>query len=163
MRSFILGRHWISEPVKMPSIYSHTTLAALHSLNILMTINLNKPDRWKDDIKASVDLYNTWYFAPQTFRDERIRSSKQIEEALKSTDNLRKITPVLLKEHPEVLPMLRMATCPPIARDRLVELAGVSKTLVRCMEDRVYSGGLYKIEPKELARVTAQAVLDLID
>lgn len=103
-----------------------------------MTINLNKPDRWKADIKASVDLYNTWFmnFAPQTFRDERIRSSKQVEDALKSTNNLRNITPALLKDHPEVLPMLRMATCPPIARDRLVGLAGVSKNLVKCMEDK---------------------------
>lgn len=103
-----------------------------------MTINLNKPDRWKADIKASVDLYNTWFmnFAPQTFRDERIRSSKQVEDALKSTDNLRNITPELLKKHPEVLPMLRMATCPPIARDRLIGLAGVSKNLVKCMEDK---------------------------
>ncbi len=103
-----------------------------------MTINLNRPDRWKADIKASVDLYNTWFmnFAPQTFRDERSRSSKQVENALKSTDNLRNITPALLKEHPEVLPMLRMATCPPIARDRLIGLAGVSKNLVKCMEDK---------------------------
>ncbi|MCL6590074.1 MAG: XamI family restriction endonuclease [Firmicutes bacterium] len=34
-----------------------------------------------------------------------------------------------------VLPILRMSTCPPIARDRLVGLAGVSKNLVESMED----------------------------
>lgn len=124
-----------------------------------MTINLNKPDRWKADIKASVDLYNTWFmnFAPQTFRDERIRSSKQVEDALKSTNNLRNITPALLKEHPEVLPMLRMATCPPIARDRLIGLAGVSKNLVKCMEDKekpaVPPKMLTKRLDEELARI----------
>jgi hypothetical protein len=37
--------------------------------------------------------------------------------------------------NPAVLPMLRMATCPPIARDRLIGLAGVSPNLVKNMED----------------------------
>lgn len=108
-----------------------------------MNINLNKPDRWKADIKASVDLYNTWFmnFAPQTFREERIKASKLVEEALKSTDNLRNITPALLERDPGVLPMLRMATCPPIARDRLVGLAGVSKNLVTCMEGKPAKDG----------------------
>lgn len=41
----------------------------------------------------------------------------------------------ILQRHPEVLPILRMSTCPPIARDRLVGLAGVSKSLVLNMED----------------------------
>lgn len=101
-------------------------------------MNRNNPDRWKTDIKASVDLYNDWFmnFAPQTFREERVRSSKQVEEALKQTANLTNISPQLLAEHPEVLSMLRMATCPPIARDRLIGLAGVSKNLVKCMEDK---------------------------
>lgn len=117
-----------------------------------MSINRDKPDRWKSDIKASVELYNTWYmdFAPQTFRDERIKSSKKVEEALKSTGNLRNITPTLLREHPEVLPMLRMATCPPIARDRLVGLAGVSKNLVKCMEDKEKPGIPPKMQNEDL-------------
>lgn len=41
----------------------------------------------------------------------------------------------MLNDHPEVLPILRMSTCPPIARDRLVGLAGVTKSLVENMED----------------------------
>jgi len=48
---------------------------------------------------------------------------------------LRNISVELLKNHPEVLPILRMSTCPPIARDRLVGLAGVTKSLVENMED----------------------------
>ena len=39
-----------------------------------------------------------------------------------------------LRRHPEILPTLRMSTCPPIAVDRLIGLAGVSKSLVQCME-----------------------------
>ena len=40
-----------------------------------------------------------------------------------------------MRQHPGVLPTLRMSTCPPIAVDRLVGLAGVSKNLVGCMEE----------------------------
>ena len=36
-----------------------------------MPVNLNKPERWKDDIARSVDMYNEWFmtFAPKAFRD----------------------------------------------------------------------------------------------
>lgn len=102
-----------------------------------MAINRNNPDRWKADITQSVNLYNSWFmeFAPKAFRETRLRTATRVEQALIATDNLTKVSPELLKERPEVLPILRMATCPPIARDRLVGLAGVSKSLVECMED----------------------------
>ena len=102
-----------------------------------MAINRSAPDRWKQDIAQSVDLYNSWFmeFAPKAFRETRLVTAMRVEQALKATENLVNISCGLLKEHPEVLPILRMSTCPPIARDRLVGLAGVSKNLVECMED----------------------------
>jgi len=39
-----------------------------------------------------------------------------------------------MRKHPEILPILRMSTCPPLAVDRLIGLAGVSTNLVKCME-----------------------------
>jgi len=101
-----------------------------------MSINRDKPDLWKPDIRLSVDLYNSWFmeFAPKAFRETRVKTAEHVESALRSTANLTNITPALLKEHPRVLPMLRMSTCPPIARDRLIGLAGVSKNLVENME-----------------------------
>jgi type II restriction enzyme len=39
-----------------------------------------------------------------------------------------------MRKHPEILPTLRMSTCPPLAVDRLVGLAGVSTNLVKTME-----------------------------
>jgi len=102
-----------------------------------MAINRSTPDRWKQDIAQSVDLYNSWFmeFAPKAFRETRLGTAERVAQALKATNNLLDISCELLKEHPEVLPILRMSTCPPIARDRLVGLAGVSKTLVGSMED----------------------------
>lgn len=84
----------------------------------------------------SVDFYNDWFmnFAPKAFRDTRIATTRQVEDALKCTENLTNITPNTLKQWPSILPMLRMSTCPPIARDRLVGLAGVSPNLVKSME-----------------------------
>lgn len=101
-----------------------------------MPINSDKPHLWKTDIVQSVDFYNKWFmqFAPKAYRTTRVETTKQVESALKQTDNLRKITAEVLKRHPSILPMLRMATAPPIARDRLIGLAGVSPNLVRSME-----------------------------
>nr|WP_282451919.1 XamI family restriction endonuclease [Marinobacter koreensis] len=73
-------------------------------------------------------------FAPKAFRDTRIETTAQVEQALQWTENLTNIRPETLRRHPDVLPMLRMTTCPPIARDRLVGLAGVSPNLVKSME-----------------------------
>lgn len=102
-----------------------------------MGINRDKPDLWKADIEQSVDLYNSWFmqFAPKAFRETRVKTAEHVEFALRSTANLTNVTPELLKEHPRVLAMLRMSTCPPIARDRLIGLAGISKNLVESMED----------------------------
>ncbi len=101
-----------------------------------MAVNLDKPINWKKDIIASVDMYNNWFmeFAPDAFRKARIETTKSVESALRATDYLRNISPVLLREHPEVLPTLRMATCPPLAVDRLIGLAGVSQSLVKSLE-----------------------------
>lgn len=102
-----------------------------------MGVNLDKPHLWKKDINQSVDLYNTWfmYFAPKAYRETRVSTAKSVEEALKETNYLNSVSPALLQRHPEVLPILRMSTCPPIARDRLVGLAGVTKSLVQNMEN----------------------------
>jgi len=103
-----------------------------------MPVNSDKPDRWKSDIARSVDFYNDWFmrFAPKTYRDTRIQTTREVISALDWTANLTDITPSVLRQHPSVLPMLRMATAPPIARDRLIGLAGVSSNLVKSMEDK---------------------------
>ena len=123
-----------------------------------MGINLDKPHLWKQDIIQSVDLYNTWFmdFAPKAFRETRVSTAKTVEKALKETNYLNNISPTILQKHPEVLPILRMSTCPPIARDRLVGLAGVSKSLVQNMEDAKNPPHLIRNaqEKRQLAAIT---------
>jgi len=101
-----------------------------------MPINLDKPGQWKADIVQSVDMYNDWFmkFAPNAFRTTRVQTTRDVVATLRSTENITNIQPALLRKHPEVLPTLRMSTCPPLAVDRLIGLAGVSTNLVRCME-----------------------------
>ncbi|HUO06539.1 MAG TPA: XamI family restriction endonuclease [Candidatus Binataceae bacterium] len=99
-------------------------------------VNRAKPDRWKADITQSVDMYNDWFmkFAPSAYRETRIKTTKDVESALTRTANLTEVNAGLLRREPGVLPTLRMSTCPPLAVDRLIGLAGVSKRLVSCME-----------------------------
>ncbi|MBF0622004.1 MAG: XamI family restriction endonuclease [Magnetococcales bacterium] len=101
-----------------------------------MAVNKNKPHRWKEDIAQSVDMYNNWFihFAPNAYRTTRIQTTKNVEATLKATNNLTDVSVASLKSNPSALPSLRMSTCPPIAVDRLIGLAGVSKNLVKVME-----------------------------
>ena len=97
-----------------------------------MPVNLDKPNLWKADIAESVDMYNDWFmkFAPKAFRDTRAQTTKDVEATLKATNNLSRIDSSILRENPEVLPTLRMSTCPPLAVDRLIGLAGVPNSMV---------------------------------
>ncbi len=121
-----------------------------------MPVNLDKPQLWKADIAQSVDMYNDWFmnFAPVAFRETRVKTTKDVEDTLQKTGNLTDVKATLLRQHPGVLPTLRMSTCPPIAVDRLVGLAGVSKNLVGCME----KGTL----PPRMALAALQADLEKI-
>jgi len=101
-----------------------------------MAANRDKPDRWKTDIARSVDMYNDWFmnFAPKAFRTTRVETTKEVEKTLPATDNLTNVQPDILKQDPGILPTLRMSTCPPLAVDRLIGLAGVPPNLVKRME-----------------------------
>ncbi len=122
-----------------------------------MAVNRDKPSKWKADVARSVDMYNDWFmkFAPKAFRETRIQTTKDVEAALHYTDNLRSIHPATMRKHPEVLPTLRMSTCPPLAVDRLIGLAGVSTNLVKSME-------LERKLPLRMSAAAADAELDKI-
>ncbi len=122
-----------------------------------MPVNLNKPQEWKADIAASVDMYNEWFllFAPKAFREARIRTTKEVEDVLVITKNLKKISSGILQKNPEILPTLRISNCPPIAVDRLFGLAGVPSSFVKSME-------LYKKLPARTLSDNAVVILEKI-
>lgn len=102
-----------------------------------MPVNADKPHLWKEDLARSVDFYNDWFmsFAPEAYRKQREKQADVVEEAMEKTDYLRSITPDVLKSDPGILPMLRMTTAPPIARDRLIGLSYTTPNLVKSMEE----------------------------
>lgn len=117
-------------------IKSHYSLRKLE--NLVMPVNADKPHLWKGDIAQSVDFYNNWFieFAPTTYRETRTITTQQVESALICTANLTNISPEVLRQNPSILPILRMATAPPIARDRLIGIADVPPNLVKNMEEK---------------------------
>jgi len=131
-----------------------------------MAVNLDKPQRWKADTQLSVDDYNRWFleYAPITYRETRARATVYVEDILLRTDNLRRLTGDLLYQHPDALEMLRMSTSPPIARDRLVGLAQVSKSLIENMErnKRISPNLSETVVREQLERITS-VISHLID
>jgi len=131
-----------------------------------MAVNLDKPQRWKADTQLSVDDYNRWFleYAPITYRETRARATLYVEDILVRTDNLRRLTSNLLFQHPDALEMLRMSTSPPIARDRLVGLAQVSKSLIENMErhKRLSPNLTEALVREQLERITT-VITHLID
>lgn len=103
-----------------------------------MTVNANKPHLWKADTLESIDFYNDWFlrFAPTAFRTQRSIQTEMVTNAFQLTDNLRTLSTKILRQNPGILPMLRMTSAPPLARDRLVGLAYTSKNLVQSMEGK---------------------------
>jgi len=102
-----------------------------------MAINADKTQLWKADTRASVDQFNRWFmrFAPKAYRDTRKKTIKSVEQGLKLTNDLTVITPGVIEANPAILPALRMSTCPPLARDRLVGLADSNKNVVGTLEE----------------------------
>jgi hypothetical protein len=131
-----------------------------------MPVNLDKPQRWKADTQLSVEEYNRWFleYAPLAYRETRARATVYVEDILRRTDNLRRLNGELLMQHPDALEMLRMSTSPPIARDRLVGLAQVSKSLIENMErsKRISPNQPEPLLREQLERIAA-VIIEMID
>lgn len=102
-----------------------------------MSINADKTQLWKADTRASVDQFNQWFmvFAPKAYRDTRAQTVEDVERGLLMTKDLTNITADIIQKSPAILQMLRMSTCPPLARERLIGLADSNKNLVKVLEN----------------------------
>ncbi|GIV93688.1 MAG: hypothetical protein KatS3mg056_2397 [Chloroflexus sp.] len=129
-------------------------------------INADKPHLWKADIAASIDYFNRWFitFAPETFRSTRTTTTEHVRHTLHLTDDLRRLDTYTLRQHPAILPTLRMCTAPPLAVDRLVGLAGVSKNLITFVSRLMLSfnlPGLARNDYRFCLRPNPQAMLPI--
>lgn len=104
----------------------------------MLRANSNKPERWKTDIQRSVDHFNNWFLAcaPVAFRSQREITARKVEAAFEATEALRNLSPDIVAGQPSIVQTLRMATCPPIARDRLSGLADLPASMLDNMEGK---------------------------
>ena len=93
---------------------------------------------WIADISQSVAEYDAWYAsnAPVIFTTARARSESYAERLLGLTDDLRRIDSDLFRQWPKAVMPLRLGAAPPMARDRLVTMARLSRPVVEAMERR---------------------------
>ncbi len=128
-------------------------------------INSNKPHRWKDDIAASVDLYNRWFleFAPKAFRDARAATMEEVIDAMFKTNDLLRFGPTVLYKYPSILKTFRLATAPPLAVDRLVRLADTKPSLIRTLEDNRKPKRMNKTELMEHLERIVSIISELLD
>lgn len=101
------------------------------------SINKNKTERWKADVQKSVSFYNEWFlsFAPDTYINARTKAINEVENAFRKSDCFNNLSIDMLKTAPETISILRLATTPPLARDRLIGLADISSNLIGKMEE----------------------------
>ena len=107
-------------------------------------VNADKPGRWNDDIRASVELYNRWFlrFAPTAFQSERSAATAGVLAAFAQTTDLGDLSEPAVRTDTRVFAALQMCCAPPIARDRLAGLAGVNTGTVKTLESgRLPRGG----------------------
>lgn len=81
-------------------------------------------------------MYNEWFlrFAPEAYRTTRVQTTQLVEDALVQTRDLHNVSSMVLRSYPGVIRVLRSATAPPIARDRLAGLAGLPTGVVKSLE-----------------------------
>lgn len=127
-------------------------------------INRRNTELWKEDTIKSVSLYNDWFldFAPITYTKERKRAMEQVELAISQTNNLH-FTTTHLKEYPEFITILRMATTPPIARDRLIGFSGVKPSFIKNMEEGRLPQRLSEEEKEDCLNRVAHVLNKLLD
>ncbi len=103
-----------------------------------MTVNSHNISSWKEDVYKSVAFYNDWFinFAPEAYKKTRRETAQSVATALEATNFLADITPAHLIKAPDLLPILRMSTVPPLARDRLIGLSQVPSGLVSSLENK---------------------------
>lgn len=122
-----------------------------------MTVNSHNVANWKEDVYKSVAFYNNWFinYAPEAYKKTRSQTADSVAAALEITNFLSDISPAKIVQHPEILPILRMSTVPPIARDRLTGLSQAPKSLVDSIDKN-------KRIPTRMAKETLETGLEKI-
>lgn len=99
--------------------------------------NMRQIEKWKTDSWESVEFYNQWFmeFAPIAFQTARKDTLKRVMSTLSLTKDFTELTSETILNTPQILSVLRMATAPPLAQERLAGLSYVSKSFLKSLEN----------------------------
>ena len=80
-----------------------------------MVAKAEAANNWDEDIKASVEEYNTWFlsFTQESYAAATPTATQVIQETLKATKNLKSISHLTLWKNPGIIRGLRMTNSPP--------------------------------------------------
>lgn len=133
-------------------------------MEVKLMINADKVQKWKKDVEQSVDLYNSWFlnFAPSTYKETRIKTTKFVEQSLLNLNDMKNINPEFLYNNPKIVEVLRMCTAPPIASDRLLGLSGLAKTSSNFIKSMEKNGKVPPKKPKEEVMESLNAICNTI-
>lgn len=124
----------------MPPVSPQSTIHGRRPFPVTVpgvTLNRDKPEAdWGPDIEASTAAYDDWYpeAAKQILVPTKAEAVQLANATFQHTNNLRTLSVGDLLAQPRASAILRQALIPTLARDRLVNLSGVSKTLIEGME-----------------------------
>lgn len=128
-------------------------------------INRNNTEQWKEDIKKSVMFYNNWFltFAPSTYVNARQDAINRVNNAFQKTNCFNLLSTDILKSVPEAITILRMATTPPLARDRLVGLSDIPKSLITSLENGKLPAKMEESKLDEYLNRIVAVIINLLD
>jgi hypothetical protein len=110
-------------------------------------------------------MYNEWFirFAPGVFRHEKTRAIAALIETMRATADMTRIDSGTLLSELGILPSIRMATCPPIARDRLTGLSGATDGFVSSLDAGTLPRRMRPSEQRRQADLVAVTLDTLLD
>jgi hypothetical protein len=128
-------------------------------------LNAHAGPAWPADIAMSVAMYNEWFrrVAPEEFRRERLVAATSVMAAMRATADFTKIDGSVLIGALGILPTLRMATAPPIARDRLTGLSGALKSFVLSLDRGELAPRMSTREQVRQGELLSAVLRDMLD
>lgn len=129
------------------------------------SINKNRTEKWKADVQKSVMFYNEWFlnFAPKAYVNARKEAIDKVENMFHDIECFNSLSVDILKNNPDAITILRLSTTPPLSRDRLIGLSGVSANLIDKMEEGRFPPRMSQEEIDESLERIIEIIHSLLD
>ncbi|WP_165362290.1 XamI family restriction endonuclease [Bacillus thuringiensis] len=129
-----------------------------------MLNNIKSEKDWEKDTYTSVSQYNDWFqnVAPRVYESNFNVITNRVKELVLKSNKFRTIDANLIKENPADIEILRMCTSPPLARDRLTGLSGLSSK-ASSFVDKLEKGKIQKKNADENIEAILKTISAMLD